>query len=131
MIFQTVKLLYAIGDNMKNHILISELANTYHISRPTLIYYDKIGLLVPTHDKKTGYRYYSSADMDRLELILALKETNMSLTSIKTFLDSPTHQSNIHLLQLRKIQIQQKIAELKSLELGLDKQIELIRNKNH
>lgn len=116
---------------MENHILVSELAKTYHISRPTLIYYDKLGLLVPMHDEKTGYRYYSSADVDRLELILALKETGMSLTSIKTFLDSPSHQSNIHLLQLRKIQIQQKIAELKTLESGLEKQIEMIRNKNH
>lgn len=112
---------------MKDYILISELANTYHISRPTLIYYDKIGLLTPKHNEKTGYRYYSSKDIERLELILALKETGLSLTNIKTFLDSETHQSNIHLLQLKKIKIQQKIIELQTLEKQLDKKIELLK----
>jgi DNA-binding transcriptional MerR regulator len=115
---------------MKDKQLISQLASTYGISRPTLLYYDTIGLLVPSQDKKTGYRYYSKEDQDNLELILLLKETGLSLNKIKEFLNNPSLKSNIHLLQLKKIELHQKILELQNLEHSLDHKIsQLLSNK--
>jgi DNA-binding transcriptional MerR regulator len=112
---------------MEKKMLISELALAYGVSRPTLIYYDKIDLLVPYHDQNTGYRYYSIKDMEKLELILTLKKIGLSLKDIKKSLDNPTHQLNINLLQLRKIELQQKIIELQHIEQLLDKRISLLK----
>lgn len=112
---------------MNKKMLISEVARIYGVSRPTLIYYDKIGLLVPSHDQLTGYRYYFIDDTEKLELILILKETGLSLKGIKKFLNNPSHQLNINLLQLKKIELQQKIIELQKIEKLLDKRISLLK----
>jgi len=119
---------------MENKMLISKLALMYGVSRSTLLYYDKIGLLVPSHDKDTGYRYYSEKDKETLELIIILRETGLSLKGIKEFLNCPTHLYNINLLQLKKIELQQKISELQQIECTLEKkilQLKSIKNKAH
>ncbi|UUV18476.1 MerR family transcriptional regulator [Fusobacteria bacterium ZRK30] len=108
---------------MKNKILISEMAKKYNVSRPTLIYYDNIGLLSPRHDDATGYRYYSLGDMEKLEMILTLKETGLPLKIIKTFMENPSHKESIVLLKNQREIIQKKILEFQKLEILLDKRI--------
>ena len=108
---------------MKGEILISEVARKYNISRPTLIYYDNIGLLTPRHDSATGYRYYSLDHMERLEMILTLKEAGLPLKTIKTFMENPSHKDSILLLKTQREVIQKKIIEFQKLEILLDKRI--------
>ncbi len=108
---------------MEYKILISEVAKRYNISRPTLIYYDNIGLLTPRHDDKSGYRYYSFEDMEKLEMILTLKEAGLPLKTIKSFMKNPSHKEGITLLKKQREIIQKKIHEFKRLEILLDKRI--------
>ena len=56
---------------------IGELSKYQNISKQTLIFYDKIGLFRPAYvDPNNGYRYYSSAQIDRLDTILIMKRSD-------------------------------------------------------
>ena len=48
----------------------------------TIRYYDKIGLLKPSHILDNGYRQYCNKDLITLQKILALKELGFSLEEI-------------------------------------------------
>lgn len=111
---------------MNGKFLISEVAKRYNVSRPTLIYYDNINLLKPSHNEANGYRYYSYEDMDKLELILTLKETELSLKAIKSFMSNPSHEGSIDLLSAQKRKIDKKIKELQKLQIALDRRISMI-----
>lgn len=60
------------------------------ITTKTLRHYDDIGLLRPAHvDDLTGYRYYSSEQLVRLNQIIALKQMGVSLSDIAKMLEQP------------------------------------------
>ena len=46
---------------------ISEVSALARISKRTLQYYDRIGLLCPSARSEAGYRLYSNADLERLQ----------------------------------------------------------------
>ncbi len=53
----------------------------------TLRHYDTVGLLRPAHvDRRTQYRYYTAAQVERLNRILALKDLGCSLREIRELL---------------------------------------------
>lgn len=68
---------------------VKKLADLASISVKTLHHYHKMGLLVPTHVKPNGYRYYEEKDLMRLQQILFFKELEFSLNDIKAMLNSP------------------------------------------
>ena len=51
-------------------------------------HYDKLGVLSPTIVDDNGYWYYSSQDLDRLQLIKNLQTMGFSLKEIKSHLDT-------------------------------------------
>ena len=62
------------GEIMQSVFTIGETAKIHHISKQTLIFYDKKGLLKPAYvDKNNGYRYYSLEEFAALDVILFLK----------------------------------------------------------
>lgn len=75
---------------------INELSQKYHISVRTLRYYDEIGLLFSTRNS-SNIREFSSSEVERLELILFLKNLNFSLHEIKEIL-TDTNFNNVRLL---------------------------------
>ena len=48
----------------------------------TLHHYDQIGLLVPTHRSRSGYRLYTQDDLDRLQRIRFYRELDFPLDAI-------------------------------------------------
>jgi DNA-binding transcriptional MerR regulator len=65
-------------------IKIGDFARLSRVSVATLRHYDDIGLLKPVSvDRFTGYRYYSVAQLPRLNRILALKDLGFSLEQIE------------------------------------------------
>jgi len=56
------------------------------VGRQTLRQYEQAGLLTPIR-KKNKYRIYSYDQIDRLELILTMRELNFSITEIKEIFD--------------------------------------------
>ena len=70
-------------------ITIGRLAKQFHLSRSTLLYYDRIGLLRPTGRSPANYRLYTNADVTRLQQICLYRDAGLELKSIRRLLDAP------------------------------------------
>lgn len=66
---------------------ISELAKAAGISRSTLLYYEKKGLISGKRSDN-GYRYYSDSHLQRLFLLKQLQAGGLTLNECHAFLDS-------------------------------------------
>lgn len=72
---------------------IGQLARMSGVSDRTLRHYDKIGLLRPAAvDGATGYRWYGTAELTRLERIRGLQRLGLSLRQITDLVDAPATQ---------------------------------------
>ena len=60
-------------------ILVGDLAQLYGLSKQTLHYYENKGILQPARDWRTGYRYFKSADIQRLGTIKKYRNAGFSL----------------------------------------------------
>lgn len=58
------------------------------LSRSTLLYYDRIGLLRPSGRTAAGYRYYTDADRKRLERVRHFRKAGLALKEIRSVLTS-------------------------------------------
>lgn len=65
---------------------ISELAESVGLSRTTLLYYEKLGILKGKR-QANGYRVYSDADRQRLRLMQQLQAGGLSLQECQACLD--------------------------------------------
>lgn len=65
---------------------ITELGREFGLSRSTLLYYHRIGLLKPSTRSRTDYRLYTAADRQRLEAICSLRRMGLSLEDIRALL---------------------------------------------
>lgn len=97
---------------------IGDFSRVCRIPVSALRYYADIGLFEPTStDTFTGYRYYSLSQLPRLNRILALKDLGLSLTEIKTLLDSGDELNVDELrgmLKLRQAELKQELADRQS-----------------
>jgi len=69
---------------------IKQLAQLAGVSVRTLRYYDEIGLLPPAYLGDNGYRYYETAQVDRLQQICLYRSLQVPLADIPALLDQPT-----------------------------------------
>jgi len=105
---------------------ISKLCNEYKLSRSTLLYYDKIGLLTPYLRTTSNYRQYSEKDRIRLNQICAFREAGVPLEQIKCILDTEgTNESNI-----LKTRLQELNKEIKYLRFQQKIIVEMLKTKN-
>ncbi|WP_317855186.1 MerR family transcriptional regulator [Chakrabartyella piscis] len=87
---------------MKKFFSIGEAAKINNISTKTLQHYASIGLIVPRHIAKNGYRYYTYDQFWHLDKIKRYKRLGFSLSEIKTFFDTQsTEIIENHLTDLR------------------------------
>jgi len=108
---------------MNKKYKISEIAKMFNISRTALIHYDHCGLLKPSFRNEKKYRLYSDIDIQKLELILALKESGLTLGEIQSYLDGISDMTSIELLETQKVKIKEKINSLKLQYDIIDKRI--------
>ena len=67
---------------------IGEFSRIARVSARLLRFYDELGLLKPgVVDAVSGYRYYTSSQLQRLNRILVLKELGLSLEQISDVID--------------------------------------------
>lgn len=69
---------------------IQQLSRLSGVTTRTLRWYDEIGLLKPSRVAESGYRYYSGAEVDRLQDILYYRALGVELAQIKECLDNPS-----------------------------------------
>ena len=72
---------------MKKFFSVGEAAKAVHTTSETLRHYDRIGLVKPSKkDEWTNYRYYTEADIVRLNTVRALQLMDLPLQEIKKVL---------------------------------------------
>ncbi|MGL5469919.1 MAG: MerR family transcriptional regulator, partial [Shewanella sp.] len=86
---------------------ISELAEKVGLSRSTLLYYEKQGLLRGSR-QTNGYRLYSDKDVQQLHLLQQLQAGGLTLKECKSFLDSKMQRA---VLEKRLQQLDEDIAQ--------------------
>jgi len=94
-------------------IKIGDFARPSQVSVVTLRYYDEMDLLKPVRvDDFTGYRYYSAAQLPRLNRILALKDLGFSLEQIKLILaDGLSLEQLRSMLTLQRTEVEKRLLE--------------------
>ena len=65
---------------------IGQVAKKYGLSRSTLIYYDKIGILTPSGRSESNYRLYSDNDLKKMDRTMLFRSAGLSLESIHSLL---------------------------------------------
>ncbi len=91
---------------------INQLGKKYNLSRSTLLYYDKIGLLKPTARSEANYRLYGPKDIDRMGLIATYREAGLSLESIADILNT-TSTDSVTILETRLASLNSEMTKLR------------------
>ena len=94
-------------------IRIGDFARLAQVSVATLRHYDELGLLKPAIvDRFTGYRYYSTAQLPRLNRILALKDLGFTLEQIARTLSGGLTPALLRgMLMLKLAETEQRVTE--------------------
>jgi DNA-binding transcriptional MerR regulator len=92
---------------------IGEFSRIARVSARLLRYYDELGLLRPgVVDSSSGYRYYTSAQLVRLNRILVLRDLGLSLEQIGDVIDEEASAEQLRaMLELRRADAERALAE--------------------
>ncbi|GEM_PF-79708 len=84
---------------------IGDFSRLTQVTVKALRHYDRLGLLTPDRiDPTSGYRYYTGAQVRRLDHILALKELGFSLEQVSQLLDADLSPAQLRGMLLMKEQ---------------------------
>lgn len=111
----------------ENLLSISDMAKLHGLTRPTLLYYDSIGLFSPVFTASNGYRYYSRVQIPLLREICFLKALGISLKEIQGHLNNRTPEAELELLAEQEVKIQKEMQELGRKRLALQQRIYMYR----
>lgn len=94
-------------------LTVSQLAKKYQISRTTVLYYERAGLLVPACRSENGYRWYGEKEMKKLEAILAYRSFGVPVTSITPLLDHDNDMTQEQILRDQFNSLEQEVQKLR------------------
>ena len=112
---------------MKTVYRISEFAALCGVTRDTLLYYDKIGVLKPAFVAENGYRFYTLSQFYEMDLLAILKASGTPLAQAGDYLHNPDASAGLQLLQERRKALAQERQRLLEMEQALSQTIESIR----
>jgi DNA-binding transcriptional MerR regulator len=93
-------------------LTISELAKQVGISRSTLLYYERQGLLLPSSRAANGYRLYAEKQEEQLQQIVSYRRLGIPVAEIKVLLGHGADSSRQKILQQQFLRLEQEIAAL-------------------
>ncbi len=93
--------------------LISQLARAFGLSRSTLLYYDRIGLLCASERTAAGYRRYSKDEYRKLERICVFRRAGLPLAEVQKMLFSDSEPS-VKILEKRLRELGDEILDLRT-----------------
>ena len=114
---------------MKDLFTIGEMAKLFQMNIRTLRYYDEIGLVHPEEtDERTGYRFYSTRQFERLNTIKYLRTLGMPLKKISLFFQNRDVQILEGLLREQQEEIQKQIEVLCQMERKLQYRLQDLKD---
>lgn len=85
--------------NQNRYLSTGEFAKLGRTTKHTLFYYDEIGLFSPDLKLENGYRYYSYSQLDVFDVICALRDLDVPLEKIRTYMDERSPEKLMELLR--------------------------------
>lgn len=113
-------------------LTVSKLAKTCNLSRTTILYYEKEGLLKPDHVSPNGYRWYGEKEVNRLRTITAYRSYGLSIANIQRLLEHSSA-SQFHILESHFRALETEINHLRTQQkaiIGLLKDTVLSEGEN-
>ena len=103
-----------------------QFAKLHGINKRTLMYYDDIGLLPAARRGENGYRYYCYAQSTTLEVLLSLRELDVSIAEIQQYMARRSPQALESLLEEKIQEAEEKIRRLQNVRSLLSRKRELL-----
>lgn len=101
----------------KEHYTTGEIAKLCHVSKRTVQYYDKEGIIQPFQMSEGGRRIYSKEDLQKFRLVILYKKLGLSLKEIKEVLCSENKYKVItDILTQQNMKLDQQIREMVDLK---------------
>lgn len=94
----------------------AQFAKLHEVNKRTLHYYDSIGLFSPRAKGENGYRYYDAAQSMDFEYIRMLKELNMSIEEIDSYVKKPNAEDFVRIADEKLAEIEGQIRKLRYTE---------------
>jgi DNA-binding transcriptional MerR regulator len=102
---------------------VGEVAALAGVTIRTLHHYEQIGLLVPGGRTESGYRVYSSADIDRLSRVLYYRALGFSLDDIASLLDDASISLRQHLERQHEL-LRRELQRVQTMVLAIEREME-------
>jgi DNA-binding transcriptional MerR regulator len=106
-------------------LTVTRLARSCGLSRSTVLYYERIGLIAPPGRSAANYRRYGDKALDRLRQICVYRRAGLRLDDIRALLDRPEHDAAA-VLKRRLSEIDAEIGTLRGHQLAI---LKLLRNR--
>jgi DNA-binding transcriptional MerR regulator len=100
-------------------VTVSKLAQTFDLSRATILYYEREGLLEPASRADNGYRYYGDTEVERLRRIVGYRSFGVPVADIRDLLDRESNATIERVLRKRFEQLETEIRVLREQQRAL------------
>ncbi|MBY6191998.1 MerR family transcriptional regulator [Microbulbifer agarilyticus] len=94
-------------------LTVTQLARTFGISRATILYYEREGLLLPANRSENGYRWYGDKEVERLRMIVSYRSYGIPVASIAALIDRKG-ESQAQILKAHFKELEQEIQLLRA-----------------
>lgn len=122
---------YNISDSKNTLFSIGQFAALHEINKKTLMWYDEIGLFKPAVVRENGYRYYTYHQSAVLEMILMLRNRNVSVREIQDFMKNRSAEGLKALLEEKIACLDTELAQLKGIRGKLKRQVAAMEELLH
>ncbi|MFH9656940.1 MerR family transcriptional regulator [Streptomyces sp. NPDC017248] len=112
---------------------IGDFARHGRVSVRMLRHYDATGLLRPAHvDPASGYRYYTAAQLARLNRIIALKELGFTLQRVHDIVDDKVGAEELRgMLRLRRAELETAMTAAAARLVQVEARLRAIESEGH
>ncbi len=113
---------------------IGRLADEVGVNVETVRYYERRGLLAAPDRSPSGYRLYTAADVERMELLRRAKDLGFTLTEIAELLDAAGTGSAdevVGAVHQKLLDVEERIAELDATRCRLRRLVHACEHGDH
>lgn len=93
-------------------LTVGQMARGAKVSRTSLLYYERLGLLSPSGRSPSGYRLYGQAEVERLRTLRIYREAGVPIADIGQLL-AAGQSGSAAVLERRMVQIDQQVRQLR------------------
>jgi DNA-binding transcriptional MerR regulator len=98
---------------------ISKLAKKFDLSRATLLYYEREGLIQPATRASNGYRYFGEKEVKRLQRITGYRSYGVPVKDIRELLEKESEVTTERVLRKRFDRLETEIRQLRDQQRAL------------